>query len=182
MTAAAPNITIDGPGASLLTINGNSDGGVFQVDSGVKATISGLTITGASLGDNGAINDLGTLPSATAPSRTTRSAACMSRARPPSPTAPSPANNSYFGAGVYVKAGTATITDCTISNDTGSVGGGICNQGTTTVSDCTISGDSALGGGGGLYNAGQLKVYGSTLAGDHGSGAAVYNTRPVLPT
>ncbi len=38
--------TIDGPGASQLSINGNNASRVFQVDGGVTASISGLTITG----------------------------------------------------------------------------------------------------------------------------------------
>ena len=175
MTAAAPNITINGPGAGLLTINGNGKGGVFQVDSGVKATISGLTITGASLGDNGAIDDLGTLSlsNCTLTANTISGVYVAGSATITDCTIT--ANNSFFGAGVYVKGGTANINGCTIDNNTGSRGVGVCNQGTTTVSNCTISGDSALGGGGGLYNAGQLKVYGSTLDGDDGAGAAVYN-------
>ena len=37
---------IDGPGAGLVTISGNDAVGVFQVDSGEVATLSGLTISG----------------------------------------------------------------------------------------------------------------------------------------
>ena len=62
MTAAGMNLTIDGPGVSLLTINGNNNGDVFEMDPGVTAAISGLTITGGSLsGRRRRIGDLGSL-------------------------------------------------------------------------------------------------------------------------
>jgi hypothetical protein len=39
-------ITIDGPGAGLLSISGNNANRVLLVDNGVTAVPSGLTITG----------------------------------------------------------------------------------------------------------------------------------------
>ncbi len=170
------SLTIDGPGAGLLTINGNSEGGVFQVDQGASASISGVTITGGSLGDNGAIDDLGslTLTSSTITANTISGVYVSGTATISNCTITG--NSSYSGAGVFVKGGTATISSSTLSDNTGAQGGGVCDQGgTVTVTDCTISGDSTLGGGGGLYNSGQLKVYGGTLVGDSGSGAAVFN-------
>jgi hypothetical protein len=181
MTATAPSITIDGPGAGLLTINGNNDGAVFQVDSGVTAAISGLTMTGASLGGNGAVDDLGSLTLSNCTITANKISGVYVAGTADITDCTITGDNSYFGAGVFVKGGTADITDCTLSNNTGAEGGGVCVldantvQGTATVTDCTISGDSTLGGGGGLYNAGQLKVYGSKLSGDSGSGAAVLN-------
>jgi hypothetical protein len=38
------NLTIQGPGANLLAIDGNRQSRVFQVDAGANVTISGLTI------------------------------------------------------------------------------------------------------------------------------------------
>lgn len=43
-------ITITGPGASSLTVSGNKVSGVFQIESGVTASISGLAITQAFAG------------------------------------------------------------------------------------------------------------------------------------
>ena len=45
-TGTIPNWTITGPAAGL-SVSGNSKTRVFQVDNGVTASISGLTITGA---------------------------------------------------------------------------------------------------------------------------------------
>ena len=42
---AGPEV-IDGPGASLVTVSGNNAVEVFSVDSGVTATLTGLTISG----------------------------------------------------------------------------------------------------------------------------------------
>src|ERR1043166_4752734 len=39
------SVTISGPGADLLAVNGNASSRVFYVSSGLTATISGLTIT-----------------------------------------------------------------------------------------------------------------------------------------
>ena len=59
--AIAQNVTIDGAGASLVTVNGQSAGSVFTVDSGVTATLSGLTITGGNAAGGGGIDNNGTL-------------------------------------------------------------------------------------------------------------------------
>ena len=50
--------------------------------------------------------------------------------------------------------GTATLTNCTISRNTASFGGGVQNTGKATITNCTISGNSAFNGGGGVNNGG----------------------------
>ena len=50
-----------GPGASLLTISGNDDVGVLQVDGGTTATASGQTISGGSDDNGGGVDNGGTL-------------------------------------------------------------------------------------------------------------------------
>ncbi len=58
-------VTIDGPGASLVTVSGggpSSNFSDFTVDSGVTATISGLTIAnGYTANDGGGVSNGGTL-------------------------------------------------------------------------------------------------------------------------
>jgi hypothetical protein len=56
------DVTISGPGASLLTIDANGQSRIFQVPAGRTASISGLTLTGANSGSfGGAINNGGKL-------------------------------------------------------------------------------------------------------------------------
>lgn len=49
------DLTISGPGADSLTVSGNNQSRVFQVDSGVTAFISGMTITGGHAANGGSI-------------------------------------------------------------------------------------------------------------------------------
>src|SRR5207249_1377925 len=60
------NLTIQGPGANLLTVQrsaavGTPDFKVFAINSGVMAGISGLTITNGTAVSGGGINNQGTL-------------------------------------------------------------------------------------------------------------------------
>jgi hypothetical protein len=67
--------------------------------------------------------------------------------------------------------GTLTVSNSTLSGNTGSYasgGGGIYNTGTVTVNNSTLSGNSAGAGGGGIYNLGTLTVSNSTLSGNIG--------------
>jgi len=51
------NVTIEGPGAASLAVNGNATSRVFQIGSGKTVTISGLTITnGRVSGGSGAVS------------------------------------------------------------------------------------------------------------------------------
>ncbi len=68
------------------------------------------------------------------------------------------------GGGLY-NAGTATLTDCTISANSAENGGGLWNYGTATLDDCTISGNSAPRGGG-ILSAGTLTLTDCTLSGN----------------
>ncbi len=186
LSNASESVTIsDGTGQGPVTVSGNNKHGAFQVDSGVTASISGLTITGGATlvqgtGEAGLIDDLGTLTLSDCtitinPQTTTGSGVIVEGAADISDCTIS-GGNSYYGGGVDVLAGTADITGCAIDDNTGfGQGGGVCNFGTTTLVNCTISGNSE---GGGLYNSsvGQLKVYGSTISGNTGNeGAGVYN-------
>ena len=60
---AAADITIQGPEAGNLSVSGNQASSIFKIDSGVTATIIGLTLTDGNEGDGsgGAILNSGTL-------------------------------------------------------------------------------------------------------------------------
>jgi hypothetical protein len=197
----AKNLTIQGPGAGLLTINGgrqiiNATGSrVFAVEKHINVTLSGLTITGgggiASANpyyfpspfdnDGGGILNLGTL---------TVSGCTISG------NYASPNSASSYGGGIY-NAGALTVTASTVSGNYAEAiidvglspaptndGGGIYNAGSMTVTGSTISGNYAATAGGGIYNAGTASVSNCTLSDDTAIsfGGAIYNAGTMTVT
>jgi hypothetical protein len=148
LSETASPVTIDGPGAGLVTVSGGGTVGVFEVGSGVTATISDLTIGDGSATDGGGVANGGSLALT----------GCTISG-----------NSATYGGGLY-NAGKATLTGCTISgNSAGGDGGGVVNEASAslTLTDCTISGNVASAAGG--YGGGS---YGSYGAGTYGGGIA----------
>ncbi len=140
------SMTINGPGASTLSIARSGQAGIaafriFTLPNGVDAAISGLTISGG-LGDTLAVSQGKTL---------------------------------NVGGGIE-NAGTLTLTGCTISgNSSTDFGGGINNLGTLTVVNSTLSGNSSSTGGG-IENGGTLTLTNCTISGNSGNfGGAIEN-------
>ena len=89
------------------------------------------------------------------------------------------------GGGILNDA-TLTITNCTVSGNTGRFGGGAFNSGTLTIVNCTVSGNTAVNGnklpgeGAGTYNAdaSTLTITNSTFSGNVAAayGGASFNT------
>jgi predicted outer membrane repeat protein len=174
------SLTINGPGAELLTIDasGNdptphlNDGKgsrVFYIDDGKDnvdspVTIRGLTLTGADVGGfdirgfkGGAIQSWENL---------TVTSSTIS------------GNSAGSGGGIYVYFnGNLTVTSSTISGNSAQFGGGgIRADGNVTVTSSTFSGNSASGDGGGGILAGKLTVQSSTISGNSsiaGSGGGI---------
>jgi hypothetical protein len=117
------DLTIVGPGAGALAVSGGGTVGVFDVASGVTASISGLTIEDGNAAAGGGIDNSGTLDVA----------ACTVSG-----------NNALSGGGI-LNDGTLTVTGSTISGNDASdgSGGGIANLDTATVTGTTLSGNSA---------------------------------------
>ena len=109
--------TITGPAAGV-TVSGGGTSRVFQVDTGVTASISGLTITGGNANNGGGLANYGGMVTLTDCTVSDNSAS----------------NN---GGGVYLNnGGTATLTDCTVTgNSSSSNGGGLANDGSTHHAD-----------------------------------------------
>jgi hypothetical protein len=141
--------TITGPAAGV-TISSGRNGSVFQVESGVTASISGLTLSGGSVGDTGGglVND-----------GTVTLADCTI---------------SDFGTGL-VNVGTASLTECTINGNT--VDGGVLNSANLTLTDCTVSGNSSGSFGGGVFNSGTANLTDSVISGNSSgsTGGGVFN-------
>jgi Right handed beta helix region len=154
------NVTIGGPGANHLAVDGNGQSRLFYVNLGKTVFVSGLTITN---GTNGIYNDGGAL---------TLSDCAVS-------------GNSVAGIVNYSLNGSATMTvvDSTIS---GNSGGGIGNIGlhagviaALTVSNCTISANSGggIGNGGAFGGRATMTLTNSTVSGNSGRGVANWVTR-----
>jgi hypothetical protein len=164
------DLTIEGPGADVITVSGNKASRVFNI-ANFTVAISGLTIADGMITNDfgGGIYNLGAL-TVTDCTFSGNSANVF-------------AYNQFStrgGGGIY-NLGTLTVTGSTFSRNSASSGnvdgegGGISNAGTLTLSGSTFSGNSA-GIGGGISNAGTLTVTGSTFGGNSAFGAgAIYN-------
>src|SRR6476646_5076333 len=153
------SVTISGPGAASLTVDGNGTGRVFHVSRGVTAAIAGLTITNGvdwteaplTNAGGGIYNDHATL----ALDNCTVSG-----------------NWAGWGSGIYNDHATLALDSCTVSGNTASWGGGGINNhnGTLTVTNSTFSGNRTYHLGGGIYNDGgaTLTVNNSTFSGNWG--------------
>jgi len=158
------NITINGFGAGLLTVNGHGHGTVFSVNSGVTAQIQNLAITGGIAASGGGIANHGTLTLANSTiSGNSASDAgggiFNDRNHTLTITNSTVSGNfaSYLGGGIN-NDGLLTITNSTVSANSCPNGGGILNNATVTVNNSTISGNTAEFHGGGIDNGGSTAV------------------------
>jgi len=175
-------ITISGPGAGNLAVDGNGTFRVFDnLTSGVS--VSGFSITnGSAPGNNGGgvFNEGGN-------SATLRLSECVVSG-----------NSADFGAGIFNLNGMLTVDNCTISGNAAAFsGGGIDNSAsdgaaTLSITNSTISGNSATANdGGGILNGAagttlsvaSLSVSNSTVSGNSatGNGGAIANSADASP-
>jgi len=178
------NITISGPGAQSLAVDGNDNSPLFHIASGQTVTISGLTITnGRALGSDGAVyTDNATTLTLSNCTISNNSAATAIYNQGDMQISYSIVSGN--GAGISNdahKSGSATIElnySSIIGNGTGvqsvACGHSGCAQASVTVENCTISGNS---GGGGIYGDAfsQLTISNSTIS--NNDGGAVYNNQ-----
>jgi serine/threonine protein kinase len=156
--AFSRSLTIEGPGASVLTISGGNSSNVVQVLDKISVTISGLSFKNSDTGKRGIsflYND-GTL--------TLRNVTISGN------------TSSGPGGGIENEnEKTLTLINSTVSNNSAQYGGGIYNyQGALTIINSTISGNKAVAQdaiGGGILNTGQLFLTNSTVSGNVASNA-----------
>ncbi len=172
------NLTINGPGANLLTVQRSAAAGtpnfrIFKIEYSVISAISGLTIANGNT-KNGVAHGGGILNNGTL--TITNSVISGNTTN---------AGGAGHGGGIF-NGGTLTLTNSVISGNTASTssGGGILNSsGTLTIINSTISGNSAAGGfGGGIWNySGILTITNSTISGNSasnfgfGGGGGIFN-------
>ena len=170
------NLTIEGPGAASLTISGNNSSRIFDVSTGVTATISGLTMTAGASATGGAILNAGTLKvaddvfydnSIAGAGISGAGGAIYNSTGSLSVTGSTfNGNGAISGGGIYVEAGIVTILNSTIeSNNVTVAGGGIYTtaDGTLTATNCTIA-DNTSEFAGAISNNGTLSLVNCTVA------------------
>jgi hypothetical protein len=175
-------VTINGPGAANLTIDGNHQsrvftvGTIFTLNRSLVVSMSGLTVADGSTpapNDYGAgLLNFGTLSlnhmAFTGNTAGPHGGGAIYNVGSLTLSNSTLTNNSTGGGGGgggidNIGSGLLTVSNCTFAgNSAGSSGqgGGMANSGTATVSDCTYAGNSADSDGGGIFNgtAGTLTV------------------------
>ncbi|MFL6530006.1 MAG: choice-of-anchor Q domain-containing protein [Chthoniobacterales bacterium] len=179
----ARNLTITGPGAPSLTIDGNASTRVFYIAPNLGVSISGLTIANGKTGFGGALyNDHSNVALALSVVRN---------------------NSGAYGGAIYndgstdggTGVATFTLSNSTVSSNTASNGGGAIfnyaqntgSGGTTSVTltilNSTLNNNVAGNGGGGIANYGVfpganglVNITNSTLSANSASaGGGIYN-------
>jgi hypothetical protein len=193
------SLTIQGPGASVLTIDGGGMGygsRVFEVrGSATSVTLSGLKIVngngaavnpGSSVGFGGGSGGSSTTPSdgqggAVWNGGNLTITGCLLQGN----TAEVDPNGPFFAGGAVYNAGTLKVINSTMSyNSAGDIytgsyghGGAIYNTGTLTLTGSNLSNNTATGYGGAIDNAGTLSVSGGAISNNSASsyGGGVYS-------
>lgn len=153
------NLTITGPGANALTIDGNADDRIFVIDSGTVA-ISNLTIANGEERDSfegGAIANYGdlTLTDVNVTNSTVTASNIVT------------ANGGTYGGGIYNGfERTLSLVRTTISGNSAAYGGGIANFGALSATDSTIAENDAFYTGGGIASGNGFGIRSTELPAD----------------
>ena len=146
------SVTINGPGADVLAVDGNMISRVFRTPvSGKTITISGFMIRNGHAGNAGGGID-------NENNDTLVITNCIISG-----------NTAGLGGGMF-NGGPLTIGSTTVSGNSAANGGGIYNSGggMATITNSTVSGNSA-GEGGGIFNIGVFAITNSTLSNNSAS-------------
>jgi hypothetical protein len=189
-------LAIRGPGARALSVRGNGEDRVFNVASGARARISGLTITG---GGSGGISNQGTLT--LAGSAVTRNFSegsgggisnggtlTVARSTISTNTADEGGGGGILNSGTATRMSSVAITNSTISgNESETSGAGIAtSDGNATIRNSTVTNNTSEGPGGGLTSSGRtdgasVRVSSSIIAGNRISDVSVgRNASPIV--
>jgi hypothetical protein len=167
------DVTISGPGAKNLAVDGNARSRVFYVNPGKTVTIDGLTVANGynDQGGGGIRNEDATVTvsncTISGNSATTPGGGISNEgggiATLTITNSTISGNSAADGGGIYNAASgagggaTLTVTNSTISGNSAYEGGGIFNDAyeghaTVTITNSTLSGNSATNNGGGIYS------------------------------
>ncbi len=175
------NLTIQGPGANRLTVRNGASSRIFQVNTGVTAIISGLTVED---GTDGGISNAGTLTVADCVIRSNKGEAGIGNGGNLTVVNSVLSDNKAGVGGAIYNSGTAAITNSTILHNSAKMGGGIYNTSNVTITNSSITGNTATGEffinkkvwGSAITNQnGRVTITNSTIAGNDDEGFASTN-------
>jgi hypothetical protein len=185
----AKDLTISGPGPTVITVSGNSVVQDFNISSGFMVKISGLTIAnGYTSGTGGGILNAGTL---TLEGCTVKNNGAQDGAGVYSTGTLTVTNTittqsmitfnnaTRYGGGIYSSGMLSVLNLSTVSNNMASTnGGGIYNTGTTTIDNSMIGNGNTATSGGGIYNAATTYIQHNSIISRNtasGSGGGIEN-------
>jgi hypothetical protein len=147
-------VTINGPGAHLLTINGNHQSRIIFVDQNGKIAVNGVTMTGG--------NGTGPAPIGYI---TNGGAILISGGLLTMSNSIVIGNSAKDGGGIFDAGYTSLITNTAILNNSSQEEGGGIHSYRLNCVNCTISGNTAATAGGGIYvnYSGDVNVTHSTI-------------------
>jgi hypothetical protein len=203
LTGALPDLThsisIEGPGADLMTVRRDSGGDyrIFTVVSGPTVVLTGLTITNGLAVEGGGIFNNGTLTLTNATVRDnstpyvygasgggiSNSGTLTLENTTVSGNSAAGSRETGQGGGIYNReGGMVTLDNTTVSgNYARPYGGGIDNDGMLTLTNCTVISNSAIFGGG-IYNDRTLTLDNTTVSGNSARGIVNYGTATLTNT
>ncbi|TET54930.1 MAG: hypothetical protein E3J64_01095, partial [Anaerolineales bacterium] len=132
LPTVSDDLSISGPGASVLSISGDNAYQVLDIGSGTAVTISGVTIRDGNAAFGGGIYSLGTLLLV---------------------DTEIVSNAADYGGGVYVDEGSVVLSGGQILGNTAADrGGGVfVDDGSATLSGAQVVSNTATNSGGGIY-------------------------------
>jgi parallel beta-helix repeat protein len=186
-TITDPNLTITGPGQSLLTIDARHNDRVFVINSGVRAELDNMTVQ-----NGGWLFQSGSNPflNGSAPGGAIFNSGVLTINGCTLTGNVGADDFSTFGirggGAIYNDSGARmTINSCTLSNNTSGcpastatgLGGAIQNRGQMTIVSSTITLNTASDFGGAIDNQGSLSITNNTLSGNtaYRGGGAIYD-------
>ncbi len=154
------SVSIEGPGARLLSIDAGRTSRIFGIGAGVMGntwqtgpvgsmtTLSGLSLVNGR-GDGIGVVDQGD------------GGALISKENLVLNNCTLSGSNADNRGGAIFNSGVLTLNACTLLGNRANVGGAIGNDGTLTLNNCTLSGNSAVNEGGGLFSNGTASTLNS---------------------
>ncbi len=189
------NVTITGPGANALTVNGNNAFQIFVVNTGATVSISGLSISnGETTSAYGSgIENFGTLTltGCTFTADTAQAGGAVSNSGTLTVSGSTFTNNTstQYGGGALENFGTLILSGSTFSGNSSANSGGAVEigGGSASFTSCTFNNNTAGAAGGALCNnsGGSMSVADCTLVGNqagYGGGITSSGTLAVSST